>query len=72
MKNWKTLAENRLANILEMACIAFFILVMSLVWGHIQGRSHEVIDLYLAACKGLEQGISSVLTACRSDIFSLF
>ena len=62
MEYGKTIAKNRLSNILGMGFITLLMLVIFLAWGHLQGRSHQVVDLYLASCKGLEQGISSVLT----------
>jgi len=62
MEYGKTIAKNRLRNILGMGFITLLMLGIFLAWGHVQGRSHEVVDLYFAACRGLEQGISSVLT----------
>jgi hypothetical protein len=66
MEYGKTITRNSLRNILGMGFITLLMLVIFLAWGHLQGRSHEVTDLYLASCKGLEQGISSVLTTCIS------
>jgi len=62
MEYGKTITKNRLGNILGMGFVTLLMLVIFLAWGHLQGRSHEVTDLYLASCRGLEQGISSILT----------
>lgn len=67
MEHDKTLPKNRLAGILGMGLITLLMLTIFLVWGHVQGRSHEVVDLYFAACRGLEQGFSPLLTLCRFD-----
>jgi hypothetical protein len=71
MKYVKTITKNRLRNILGMGFITLLILALFLAWGHVQGRSHKVVDLYFSACKALEQGSSSDLTNSTVDLFPL-
>jgi len=68
--NVTALKNNRWTSILGMGVITIFMLAIFLAWGHLQGKSHEIINLYLASCQGLEQGISSLLTICKSDLFT--
>ena len=46
MKHGEILPKNTLTSILGMGFITLLMLTISLAWGHLQGRSHEVIDLY--------------------------
>jgi hypothetical protein len=67
MKHSETLPKNRLAGILGMGFITFLMLAIFLAWGHMQGRSNQIIDLYFASCKIFEQGLSTFLSICGID-----
>jgi hypothetical protein len=69
MEHYETLSGKRLTSILGMGFIAILMLLIFLAWGHLQGRSHEIINLYLESCKDLDLGMASVLTIFRIDRF---
>lgn len=59
MKSTKKILENNLKEILGRWLITLLILLGLLVWGHLQVRSHKVINLYLSVSSKLGEVISS-------------
>jgi len=54
MEYLKTKQSTGLARMLGIAFMTMIFLTIILLWGHVQGRSNHLIDLYFAYCKELD------------------